>query len=535
MSYQGIKVKIPLGEHGLMTDVAPDKAPPDSLIRAINVCYFNGAVQKAPGSLRWNATPVSAGIVGTHFFQPDLVTNRFIAVTSDGNIYKGRDRVFGSPINSTIASTLTPNVVFAEGGKEQATRPKKLFIFTDGATLPYVLSGDGTAATVIAGPNSDWTATGTYPKLGVIHRSQLWAFAGQLSYASNALNHEDFANVTTSLTEPVYPGEGGDIRGAFVFKSRLFCFKDGGFVYGLIDTDSNNTNWYWTKVASNFGIAAPNAVAEVLDDMIVGNTYGTMTSYSATQSLGNVEAADIIQNAGFEVYMRGMLSKSGVTVEHLLYYGEKKLLFMTTRTGYATTNDSLLVMDFGRSSQVRPSVWTKGSPQCLALYKDINQVQRPMYGDSSGYLNLMDYMYRTEGTTAYTGGFQIPHLDFSYAFQALGYDAPKMSSAEKHFDFLAVHYVPAGVGNLSCDYFVDGRYVETLTFTMVQDQHHELGTLLLGTDRLAQPNTETAILPMNASGRTFSAYFYNSGLNQSFQIPAITVYFRAGGDKAEQA
>lgn len=535
MAYAGNKVKISLGSQGLLTDISTDTAPQESLIRATNVCYFNGAVEKAPGSLRWNATAVSAGIVGAHYFLPNLISPRYVIVTSDGKIYKGRERVFGNPI-ATVSGVmpLTPNCVFAEGGAEQALNNKKLFLFTEGTTLPYVISGDATTATTLSRPNSDWTATKTYPKFGLVHRSQLWAFAGQISYASDPLNHEDFSNSTTGITEPVYPGEGGELRGAFVYKGRMFAFKDGGFVYGLIDTDSDVTNWYWTKVASNFGLAAPNAIAEVLDDMLAGNTYGTITSYTASQQLGNVEAADIVQQAQFETYMRNSTSKSGVPHEHLLYYGEKKLLFMTCRTGYSTTNDSLIVLDFGRGGRIRPAVWQKGTPQCLAMYKDINQVERPMYGDNAGFLNLMDYEDRSEGTASFTGGFQTQHMDLSSAFQALSYDAPKASSAEKQFDFIAVHYIPASAGNLSCDYFIDGRYIDTITFPMIQYQRPELGTLLLGTDRLAQSNTETAIRPICGAGRTISAYFYNSGANQSFQIPAITVYFRGGGDKAQQ-
>ncbi len=525
MAYSGTKAKIPLGELGLLTDVAPDKVPVNALIMANNICFFNGAAQKAPGTIQWNATALSAGIIATHHWQPNLAIERFMAVTSDGNIYRGSDRQFGSPINTTIASVLTPNCVFAEGGAETAGREKKLFLFTEGATNPHVLAGDGTAFATLTMPAVDWTSTGTYPKFGVVHRNRLWAFAGQISYASDSGNHENFQ--TAGLTDPVYPGEGGELRGAFVFKGRLFAFKDGGFAYMLNDLDTQETNWYWQKIASNFGLAAPNAVAEVLDDLIAGNTSGTLTSYAASQKLGNIEAADIIQEMQFESYLRGHTSKVGVTSQHILYYAEKKLLLATYRSAYYTYNDMLIVLDFGRLGQPRPAFWKKGFPQCLATYRDVNQIERPMYGDKNGFLHLMDREDRTEGTAAYTGEFQIPHLDFSHM-------APEMSSAEKHFDFLAVHYVPESSGNLSCDYFIDGRFIETITFPMVQYQRPELDTLLLSTDRLAQPNTETAIRRLAGTGRTFSARFYNSGMNQSFQIPAITVYFRSGGDKAQQ-
>lgn len=524
MAYTGTKAKILLGEFGLLTDISPDKVPPNALIQAKNISFFNGNVQKAPGDLRWNATPVSAGIIAAHYYQPTIEQPRFVIATSDGNIYKGRDHTFGTPLTN-VSISLTPNCVFADGGAEQLGNPKKLFFFTAGATQPYVLTGDGTAFTTISGPAADWTSTGTYPKFGVVHRGQLWAFAGQMSYASNSQDHEDFSNVTTTLTEPVYPGEGGEIRAGYVFKGRLLAFKDGGFVYMLNDTATDQGDWYWQKIASNFGLAAPNAIAEVLDDLIAGNTYGTLTSYAASQKLGNIEAADVIQGMQFEAFLRGNTSKVGVPFQHVKYYAEKKMLFMTYRSAYYTYNDMMVMIDFGRTDRLRGAFWPKGSPQCLAMYKDINQIERPMFGDKDGYLNLMDHEDRLTGGSAYTGAFQTPHIDFSFLDGAL-------SSVEKHFDFLAVHYSPESSGDLMCDYYIDGRYIDTLTFQMIQYQRPELGVLLLNRDRLAQPNTETCIRQLSGTGRTFSAYFYQSGSNQSFQIPAITVYFRGGGDKA---
>lgn len=524
MAYVGTKAKIPLGDIGLLTDIAPDKAPPNSLIRANNICFTEGTVQKAPGTVTWNTTPVSAGIVAAYHWRPTLITERFIAVTSNGSIYKGRDRQFGNAVNTSIASTLTPNCVLAEGGAEIAGRDKKLFLFTGGATNPYVLSGDGPAFATMANPNTDWKA-GNYPKFGIVHRNQLWVFAGQISYASDSGNHEDFQNVTTTLTEPVYPGEGGEIRSGFVFKGRLFAYKDGGFVYLLNDQDVSQDNWYWQKIASNFGLSAPNAVTEVLDDMIAGNTSGTINSYASSQKLGSVEASDIIQQLQFESFLRGNASKVGISEQHLLYYAEKKQLFATYRSAYYTHNDMLVVLDYANPNTVRPSFWVKGSPQCLAKYRDINQIDRPMYGDKDGYLHLMDREDRTEGGVAYMGEFQTQHLDFSYL-------SPELSSLEKQFDFLAVHYIPESSGNLSCDYYIDGRYIDSLTFPMIQYDRPKLGVLLLNTDRLAQPNQETVIRQLAGTGRTISFRFYNSGLNESFQIPAITVYFRGGGDKA---
>lgn len=628
MGYGGTSEKIQFGELGLVTDISSDKIPPGALINAKNVCLTNGNVQKAPGTLVWNALPLTAGIVAVHHWKPNSVVERYIAATSVGEIFKGQSHQFGTPINSSISSVLTPNCMFSEGGAETAGREKKLFFFTGGATNPYVLSGDGTAFTSLSSPNTDWTSAESYPRCGCIHRNSLWAFAGQISYASSTGNHEDFSSGSAAFINPVYPGEGGEIRGSFVFKSRLFCFKEGGFVYMLNDSSSTAAEWFWEKAGSNFGLAAPNAIAEVLNDMFAGNDNGTLNSYAATEKLGNVEAGDIIQQLQFESHLRANSSKVGVPYQHLHYYAEKKQLFMTYRSHYRTTNDMLIVFDFNRPNQIRPTYWIKGSPQCLAFYRDNNNIKRPMYGDADGYLHMMDYEDRIEGLlkvsvqtitasatlttgsytlsfagqttnsiaynapantieaelqaltglsnvivngsfttaaasinisffgywgvppnltfsanttgqtfttavssnnegSAYTGDFQTPHYDFSWI-------NPAFSAKEKHFDFLAVHYIPESSGNLSCDYFIDGRYYDTITFPMIQYTRPQLDTLELDTDRLAQANHETAIRKCPGSGRTISFRFYQAGSNESFQIPAITVMFRPGGEKAQQ-
>ncbi len=526
MAYTGITAKIPLGEFGLLTDIAQDKIPPGALIRANNVCFENGAVQKAPGGLRWNASALPAGLVAVHQWRPDVNTRRMIAVTSTGSIYRGQDREFGTAINTGIASVLTPNCAFAEGGAETAGRDKKLFLFTEGATNPYVLTPSGNTFELIESPAADWDNPQTYPKFGLVHRNRMWAFAGFTAYASDTGDHENFA--TNGLVEPIYPGEGGELRGAYVYKGRLFAFKDGGFTYMLNDSSTTEAEWYWDKIANNFDLAAPNAVTEALDDMIAGNSTGTLTSYAASQKLGSIEAADIIQGMQFESFLRGSTSKVGVPFQHVLYYAEKKLLLATYRSAYYTYNDMLIVTDFARNDRLRPAFWIKGSPQCLALYKDENGIERPMYGDKDGYLVLMDREDRTEGGTAYVGEFQIPHLDFSHLGQ-------EFSAANKHFDHLSVQYSPESTGNLSCDYYIDGKYIDTISFPMVQFTEPQLDVLLLSTDRLAQGNTESALKRIRGTGRTFSARFYQSGSNQSFQISAVTVFFRPGGHGAQKA
>lgn len=525
MGYTGEVVTIPLGQNGIVSDLAETDRPPGSLLYAKNISLYNGTAEKAPGTHILNSSPLTAGIVALFDWWPITTLQRTIAITSDGSAW--RDEGSGSFNGGTAITTglgvLNPNCMFVSGGQETSSSSKKLFLFTAGMNQLKVLTGDGTAFSSITSPATDWI-TANYPTVGTIHRSRLWAFAGQRYYASDTGNHENFT--TNFLAGSIYPGEGGEIRGAFVFKGRLFVFKDGGFVYGLIDTDADDDNWYWQRIAANFGLSAPNAAIEVLNDLIAGNTSGTVTSYSASFALGNVEAADIFKNAGVESYIRDNTSRSGILQQHAIYYAEKKQAFFTTRQGYSTQNDGLICVDYGREVP-RVTLWYKGTPQCLALRKDVNQIQRPMYGDASGYVHLMDREDRLEGASSYTGAFQTQHLDFRFANQAL-------ANKQKNFNYVAVTYIPESTGSLSCAYYIDGRYVDTITIPMIQDTRAELNVLLLNTDRLSQMNPETFTHIIKGMGRTISFYFSNSGSNQSFQVCSITVGFKPAGEQAQK-
>lgn len=527
MAYEGIEAKIPLGDLALVTDSSGDKLSPNALCDAKNISVTNAVIEKAPGTYKYNSVSLGSSIVAIHDYWPTTVQQRLIALTTNGNVYRdtgGRDFGAQIAINSGLGN-LQANCKFVEGGQESAGRNKKLFLFTYGVNQLQVLSGDGTAFAALTSPSVDWIAT-NYPKCGCAFRGRLWAFAGQISYGSDTADHTNFAS--NYLAMAVYPGEGGEIRGCFVYKTKLFAFKDGGFIYILNDSDSSSLNWYWQRIGSNFGLSAPNALAEVIDTLILGNTSGNLSAFNPTLNTGGFQGQDLMREFQMSKYFRANANRSGVPVQHLMYYPDKKQLFATYRSGYFPQNDELLVIDYN-TQQPRVAFWPKGNPVCLGLRKDINLIARPMYGDSSGYVHLMDAETRSEGVsggsgTAYQGMFQTDHTDFSYLDQSL-------SAKEKQFDFLAVTYNPEGPHNLSCDYYIDGRYIETINFPMNGAVNKALGTFTLGTDRMAQSNTETSIQRLRGTGRTFSAKFYNNGANQSFQVAAITVFLRPGAEK----
>lgn len=522
MAYTGQVAHIPLGGLGLLTDLPPGDVPRGALIKANNVSFETGLITKAPGSLRYNTQVLPAGIVAIHDYWPDTVTQRLFAACSNGSIYRDiGDRLFSSA--TAIASglgTLTPRSIFVEGGQEDANNDKKLFFFSGGLNQVQVLTADETTFAEIENPAADWT-TPNYPTVGIVHRNRLWAFMKQRAYASDTADHENFTS--NYLTQAIFPGEGGSITGVFVFKGRLFAFKEGGFVYYLDDEDASSDNWVWRKLASNFGLASPHGIIEISNDMIAVSESGSPTSYNAVNALGDIESADMFRILQVEEFMRANTSIAGLEVLHALYYEAKKQMFFTGRTSYRTTNNLLIHVDFNKN-EPRVALWPKDQADCLTLRKDINKVLRPIYGANDGYVYLMDREDRQVGGSAFTGEFKTGHMDFRFLDERLAHK-------NKLFDYLAVEFIPQGSWNLSVDVYIDGTFSETIDFLMdVRDDG--LDSFTLDTDPLGREETQTLIKPLHGSGRRISFHIRQAGDNQNFAVAALDVGFRISAEQA---
>ena len=519
--YSGQVAHVPFGQLGLLTDVGPGDVPRGAMIKANNVSFETGLVTKAPGSLRYNTQVLPAGILAAIDYWPDTVTQRLIVACANGAIYRDiGDRVFSLAVAiKTGLSTLTAKAMFVEGGQETALRSKKLF-FVSGTNQVQVISGDGIVMTEIAAPAADWV-TPNFPNVALIHRNRLWAFLNQRSYASDTGNHENFTS--NYLTSSIFPGEGGNITGAFVFKGRLFAFKEGGFVYYLDDTEVSSDNWVWRKIANNFGLASPHGIVEVANDMLAVNESGSPTSYNAVNALGDIESADLFRLLQVEDFMRTHTSLAGLDAMHSVYYEAKKQLFFTARTTYKTTNDLLIHVDFNKE-QPRVALWPKDQANCLAMRRDVTKIPRPIYGSNDGYIYLMDREDRQVAGAAYTGEFKTGHMDFRFLDERLAHK-------NKLFDYLAIEFKPMGTWDLSVDVYIDGTFSETLIYSMdVRDDG--LDSFTLDLDPLGREETQTVIRPLHGSGRRISFHFRQAGNNQNFSIAAIDVGFRASAEQA---
>ena len=223
MSYQGNIATLPLGMMGLVTDLPQNRTDPKALIRAKNIQYLAGMVEKAAGAQRFNDVAITSGLRQADEYWPSSIVQRIIAVALNGKVYKLKDKETTVEVTGSGGApsflTASSQVVLCPGGQESTGRNKKLFIFT-GKDPVQVISGDADVRTNIATPAADWSTT-NQPSAGIPFRSKICAWGNQNNrhtiYMSSLTDHEQFQGGTATQF-PVDPGKGDGIACAFVFK-----------------------------------------------------------------------------------------------------------------------------------------------------------------------------------------------------------------------------------------------------------------------------------------------------------------------------
>lgn len=530
--YKGIIYTIQCGLGGLHTDDPHTVIPNTDLIKTNNISLDQGAIQKAPGSIRFNKASLGSGVVGGFDWWPNTIIQRFIAVTRNGQVWRlpdGYNQAVMAPTDVAQTNLLVSNQVFlVSGGAESPGRDRKLFILSGNNPI-QVIKGDATGRYNMTKPSVDWTGA-VQPFGGIIHRGRL-AVWGNINnphnlYMSNPDDHEDYQTFGgKALNFTVYPGEGEKILGCVLYKGRLFIFKYPSGIYYLDDADFDTNNWAIRKYMDGFGMASPHSGVLVLDDMLVANSFGTVTSGKAVQYFGGVTMADLLLQTRNIRFVRENISQNGTLDRHAIFYEDKKLALFAYRSTSGTINNRILYIDF---SMQNPRIhWgDKDQPNFLALRKDVNLVPRPVYGAEDGYIYLMDQVDRAVGLNGFMGEFMTPHLDLGSAQRSASDPPRQLAEINKIFDFLEITFVQQGKWNLSVDVFIDGKYSETIQFPMAVSRgtNEELTNI----DRTYDEAPASVRRKLSGFGKRIALRCYNSGFRQNFKVLSIQVYFRPG-------
>lgn len=431
---------------------------------------------------------------------------------------------------STNLGTISPDAHFCAGGNEQQGNPRRLFIYTGGVSQLSMMTGDSTAITPINRPAADWVTT--FPTYGMIYNNRHIALLDHNIYISKLGDHTDFTTSETDGTGasqfPIFPGEGDGLTSGIVFKGGLLLFKKPFGMYlfqwnGGPLTDPTNVSI--TRISDSFAVASPHAVQQVVNDLFGGSNSGSFFSQTATNAYGSLEAGDLLQRFNVRNYFRQNLNNVGLQTMTSAYYPDKLIGMFTGRSSSGQVQDRIVNFDMAGQT-ARMSVETKDQPTCMWMRKDGNLVPRPYYGANDGFVFAMDQnnVWNVNGQ-AFLGEFQTPYINFSFL-------DPKLADKNKLFDFLNVTYQPIGTWAFFVDVYVDGVFIQTLTYNMKQSgavlDHFELDVDTLGATGTA---LQLRIPLKSCNGKAISFRMYNGLLNQSFTIEQLTVSFRESGEQ----
>lgn len=538
MNYDGQIAVIALGTSGLFTDAAQSNIPPTNLILANDVTFYNSVLEKDYGSRRWNKAALPAGVRRFTEFFPDYQGNdqRIILVLEDGTIYRMPTNYTQQLVTPTgdAPVTVNPNnyVSMVIGGAEVQNQVKKVFIFT-GYDPVQIIPGDVITRRNISKPPPDWTGT-NQPFWGVLHRGQMYAGGTKNNphhiYTSSALDQEDFTTLPINYT--VYPGEGDTIVGGTVWRGRFFIFKYPQGAYYLVDDDPDPTNWYFTKLTSDFGACSPQSFGSTGDDLLIANSYGSITSAAAAFQLGDVSLADVFHQLGIRRYTQDQIRPDTVFQRDMIFYGYKRQLFTSFQSFIHPYPDRILCMDVKYSGQpAKFSFSDKDQPNCLGLVRDGTRIPRPFYGSRDGYLYQMDINDRWVGSEqgddrkAYTMDAQTPHMDFSQGNALLG-------GQVKLFDFIQIEYEPTGDWNVDILVYIDSRLMGTYQVNLKsQVNRSSLDEMPLTNAVVDGEVGFSDRIPIFGEGKRISLRFKQGGFGQNVRLVKAYVFYQISGEQ----
>jgi hypothetical protein len=552
MAYIGQVLPVPVGVDGLTGNNNQSQHTPEQLIQANNITLRSGTLQKEGGAAKYNSTAITGtpSILAGWDWWPSSGTQRMVVVADDGKIYKDTgDTTFSVTLKSGL--TLSAETVsFCEGGAEVAANNRKLFIFT-GQNVVQVLSADAATTSDLATPPADWTGS-TQPTFGVIHEDRLWGGGNSNDphriYYSTVSNHEDFTTSGGSGTGgagsagslSIYPGEGEKIVGAISFRGFLVVFK---YPVGIYAIDTTASDWISgssvrvTKVTDQLGTLNSHTIMQIDNDVLFLSQGGNPHILSGVQQFGDLATSDIGNRVDFAEWVRNNTALNNLTKSQGVYYEGGSEAHIAMPGLGASTNSVRMVVDFNKdvaaSSVDRFSLKTlprfrwsdRDTPISMWLRKDTNNILRPVYGDATGTVWLMDQDSRSYGGTGYQGIFQSSHMDLSTM-------EPKFGTIRKLGDFLELVVEPKGNWNLSVDLYWDSNLEDTYQYNM-GTTGATLGSFVLDTDKLAEEQVINKKRRITGSGRRFSIAGRNSGDGQDFSVGAFFLHFRPGDERLD--
>lgn len=486
----------------------------ESANRSRKLVLFNGVtlpqVLTADGTTTRNLGDLSKGAVTL------TAATEKIGLVAHG--LNNGDRVrFGTLVGTTTLNTTTYYFVVNKG-----TDDFQVSLTSGGSAVN--IDVDGTAVLFHYQGSLDWLS-GSYPTYGFVFLDRLLAFGNTNNahtiYYSTGTDHENFVDLTSAGTITVYPGEGEKIVSAISYKGSMLLFKWPSGVYAISEVLPDLSGYSISKLVNSFGIAGPHSWAYVLDDVLLMNSSGSITSIQATTAYGDLEYGDVLANSKVEQYFRDKINYTRLAYTHAVYYSEKKQAYFTVASAGSSMQDAMIIVDINTQTP-RILYSDKDKATTLSMYKSTAGFEKPFYGTVGGAIYVMDGSTYAVGGSPYLCNFKTVNIDFSYLDQTL-------ASKTKLFDFLEVVYSPQGDWTFSVAVFIDDKFIETIDFS---------GLSIAGMDdfTLDEDVLDASVVirvrkPLHGSGKFIAFQVVQNSSLSNFKIEQFVVSFRIGDER----
>ena len=239
---------------------------------------------------------------------------------------------------------------FVVGGKEDASRPRKLF-YLNGVDPISVLAGDANNNSQIAKPAADWGLSSDatkQPLNGIVHQDSLVVF-GNLNdphriYWSTPADHEDFqttaAPAVPYMSIRVASNIGRRLYGAAQYQGVLYLWKHPLGIFYVDDTATDRLSWSYRIRSMALGCApSPYAVLPTDDDVIFCDAEGHFHLLSAVSSLGGTRDSDITRALGLHTWTQQNIDVTSLSTLVSVYDTATKTAWFGMRSTSAPVND----------------------------------------------------------------------------------------------------------------------------------------------------------------------------------------------------
>jgi hypothetical protein len=509
-----------LGSVGFATDMLPTDRKLTHYQRLENVIFeVDKTLRKVGGntpinSLAIASTPEILGMYDYWFEASGSFTQKFVAVTDNGKVYKeDMDGTFDDITGgATIANDAIP--VFCQAHETL------LIFFHNIATPPVPLkwTGSGDVATYTNAPNG---------RGAVFHNGRVWiwgtlAFPSRIYYSASN-NIEDFSGLDAGALD-LDIGDGDRIIGAASYKDALIVFKgpNKGKIYVIHGTAPTGGDAYRKNIlVRDIALQSHNSIVPVGDDLWFMSDQA-IHSLQATEAYGNFKGAFLTRH--LRKFFREDVNRTRLNQVWGVNYALKDSVLWVMPGAGQTANTltfGLSYADLQDKGGLKPFTWTRSGQSAALRVHPTTKAREVVFGSTGGYALREDTLGvgRSLATTA------------AYNLRALTNHivVGEIDSVGK-----AAPYIPANLYRMALRSDSVGSYNVNINLRRSEAGGTSyafsqgaagfiLGTSVLGTDMLGGGKTRTVTKDVMGETRIMQLDITQGGFNEDAKLHEVAI------------